>query len=85
MTEQSRISTRPFDWTQITAGQFLVLTGKHRPREAEVAVRYRGYWFYIPKYDVDSRAVLAILEILYSLQDSDVKPTGPILTLPIGG
>src|SRR5262249_45703288 len=36
---------RPFDWTQITAGHFRVLAQKHKPRAAEVAVPYRGYWF----------------------------------------
>jgi hypothetical protein len=45
----------------------------------------RGYWFYIAPYDVDSRAVLAILEIVFALHESDAKSTGPLLTLPIGG
>ena len=38
---------RPFDWTRVTAGNFVVHAQKHRPRDAEVAVPYRGYWFYI--------------------------------------
>jgi hypothetical protein len=76
---------RPYDWTRVTSGAFFVGCQKHRPRDAEVAVHYRGYWFFIPQNDVNSRAVLAILEVLYSLQDSDVKPTGPVLTLPVSG
>ena len=76
---------RPFDWTTITAGNFFVHAQKHRPRAAEVAVQYRGYWFYIATDDVNSRAALAILEILFALQDSDGKSTGPMLTLPLGG
>ena len=76
---------RPFDWTRVTAGHFVVAAQKHRPRDAEVAVHYRGYWFYIPREDVNSRAVLAVLEILFSLQESDVKSSGPVLTLPLGG
>jgi hypothetical protein len=51
----------------------------------EVAVPYRGYWFYIARDDVNSRAVLAILEILFALQESDGKNVGPLLTLPLGG
>ncbi len=76
---------RPYDWTRLTRGNFLVHAQKHRPRSAEVAVPYRGYWFYIAQDDVNSRAVLAILEILFALQESDGKSVGPLLTLPVGG
>ena len=76
---------QPFDWTQVTAGNFFVHAQKHRPRDAEVAVQYRGYWFYIAPNDVNSRAALAILEILFALQESDGRNAGPLLTLPIGG
>jgi hypothetical protein len=75
---------QPFDWTQVTAGNFLVHAQKHRPRDAEVAVHYRGYWFFIAPNDVNSRATLAILEVLFALQDSDGRSAGPLLTLPIG-
>ena len=76
---------QPFDWTRVTAGNFYVHAQKHRPRLAEVAVQYRGYWFYIAFDDVKSRAALAILEVLFALQESDDKPVGPLLTLPLGG
>jgi hypothetical protein len=76
---------QPYDWTRVTAGNFRVLAQKHRPRAAEVAVPYRGYWFYIAPNDVNSRAVLAILEIVFALQESDGKSVGPLLTLPLGG
>jgi hypothetical protein len=76
---------RPFDWTTITAGNFFVASQKHRPRDAEVAIPYRGYWFYIPKDDVDSRSALAVLEVLFSLQESEDVSSGPVLTLPAAG
>jgi hypothetical protein len=76
---------RPFDWTRVTAGNFFVNSQKHRPRNAEVAAHYRGYWFYIAEDDVNSRAMLAILEVLFALQESDGKAVGPLLTLPLGG
>ncbi len=76
---------QPYDWTRVTASNFVVHAQKHRPRSAEVAVRYRGYWFYIAADDVKSRAALAILEIIFALQESDVRTAGPLLTLPIGG
>jgi hypothetical protein len=74
-----------YDWTRVTAGNFVVHVQKHRPRSAEVAVHYRGYWFYIACNDVKSRAALAILEIVFALQESDGKNVGPLLTLPVGG
>jgi len=74
---------RPFNWTSVTAGQFAVRSQKHKPRDAEVAVNYRGYWFSIDKSDVNSRAMLALLEILFALQESERDQQGPLLTLPI--
>jgi hypothetical protein len=76
---------QPYDWTKVTAGNFTVHVQKHRPHNAEAAVYYRGYWFYIAGDDVKSRAVLAILEVLFALQESGDKPVGPVLTLPVGG
>ena len=76
---------RPFDWTRVTAGHFFVSSQRHRPKAAEVAVQYRGYWFSISQNDVRSRAALAILEILFALQESDGRSVGPLLTLPLGG
>ncbi|ODU02231.1 MAG: hypothetical protein ABS79_00730 [Planctomycetes bacterium SCN 63-9] len=76
---------RPYNWTGIMAGNFFVASQKHRPKDAEVAIQYRGYWFYIPRDDVNSRSVLAVLEILFTLQESDEKAAGPVLTLPAGG
>ena len=76
---------RPFDWTRVTAGSFVVHAKKHRPRAAEVAIPYRGYWFNITSDDVKSRAALAILEIVFGLQESDGENVGPLLTLPVGG
>jgi hypothetical protein len=76
---------QPYDWTQVTAENFVVHAQKHRPRDAEVAVPYRGYWFYVAQNDVNSRAALAILEIVFALQESDGKAPNLLLTLPIGG
>jgi hypothetical protein len=76
---------QPFDWTQVTAGNFFVRAQKHRPRDAEVAVHYRGYWFFIATNDVNSRAALAILEVVFALQESDGTSAAPLLTLPVRG
>jgi hypothetical protein len=76
---------RPFDWTAVTAGIFRVCSGPKRPRNAEVAVRYRDHWFWIDRADVASRATLTTLELIISLQESSDEEAGPLLTLPVGG
>ncbi len=73
-----------YDWTHILAGNFVVHVQKHRPRCAEVAVPYRGYWFFIAADDVKSRSVLSIMEVVFALQESGDKKEGPMLTLPVG-
>ncbi|MEO6808303.1 MAG: hypothetical protein ABI353_04240 [Isosphaeraceae bacterium] len=75
----------PYDWTQVTAGLFRVSSSKHRPKRAEVAVFYRGYWYWVPPEDSPSRATMTALELLFSLQQSDESKAGPLLTLPVGG
>ena len=74
-----------FDWTTVTDGLFRVCVQKRRPRNAEAAVRYRGHWFSIAANDVNSRAALAIVELLFADQESEGKPFSPMLTLPLGG
>ncbi|MBS0265964.1 MAG: hypothetical protein JSS02_28795 [Planctomycetes bacterium] len=74
-----------FDWTHVTEGLFCVQSSKKKPRCAEVAVKYRGYWFYIAADDVNSRAILAVLEMLFAVQESEGRLQGPLLTLPLGG
>ncbi|MFO0919510.1 MAG: hypothetical protein U0872_14520 [Planctomycetaceae bacterium] len=74
-----------FDWTHVTDGLFRVCCSEKKPKRSEVAVKYRGYWFFIPPEDVHSRAAMAIYEILFTVQESEGKVGGPLLTLPLGG
>jgi hypothetical protein len=73
-----------YDWTRVTAGLFRVCSSRRKPDKAEVAVPYRGYWFYIPLEDSVSRSTLAVLELLFSLQQTEEASSGPLLTLPVG-
>jgi hypothetical protein len=75
---------QPFDWTRVVDGNFVVHVQKHRPHGAELAVPYRGYWFYVAADDVKSRSVLAILDVVFALQEADSPAKGPLLTLPLG-
>ncbi|WP_435008991.1 hypothetical protein P12x_000237 [Tundrisphaera lichenicola] len=71
------------DWKDITRGLFSVRSQKHRPRDAEVAVPYRGHWFYIDRADIASRSTLTLLELLLELQETERSQQAPLLTLPL--
>lgn len=78
----------PFDWQQVLGGLFRVCwaAGKKPPDSAHVAVRYKGYWFYIDERDRDTKATFALLVELSRLQlSTDKGGAAPLLTLPIGG
>lgn len=77
------IDHRIHDWRRTTAGFFAVESQKHRPSQADVAVPYRGYWFYIDKRDVATRTTLSLLELLLELQEVETDTRGPLLTLPL--
>lgn len=64
---------------------FDVLSSKEKP-EASLAVKYRGYWFYIDETDIASKAAFLVMAEFYRLAISEGQPGQvPILTLPVGG
>jgi hypothetical protein len=77
----------PFDPRAVTAGLFTVHAWKgHKPPpDAHIAVKYRGYWFYIDDRDQASKQTFSLtLELLrldFGAQDG---VSGPFLTLPVG-
>lgn len=73
---------RPFDARQITRGLFRVCVQKHRPWRSDVAVHYRGHWFYIAEDDVQSRSTLNLVKVAIDIQ-SQSGAAGPVLTLPL--
>lgn len=74
-----------FDWNDLLGGFFSVHYSKHRPRDAAVAVRYRGLWFYIAQSDESSLSTFALLNQLASLTSGERQGEAPVLTLPVGG
>jgi hypothetical protein len=79
---------RLFDSREITRGLFEVhvATGHKPPRCAYVAVKYRGYWYYIDDQDQESKATFALMLQLTRLDFGRplTARTGPVLTLPAG-
>jgi hypothetical protein len=69
-------------------GRFMsIRTSRARPRgEGTVAVRYRGWWYFVDDADLESKHALHLLRMLVGLRlhkgDLQVAPT---LIIPVGG
>lgn len=78
---------RPFDWDLVLGGLFKVghAAGEKPPACAHVAVRYKGYWFYLDERDRDSKATFSLLLEVSRLQvPGDKGDAAPVLTPPVG-
>lgn len=76
---------RPFDWSDVTGDLLRAHVQFIRPAGAAIAVRHRGYWFYIDDADLSSKSTFALLGQLFALQAGGVESVAPVLTLPVGG
>ena len=70
-------------WGNLVQNLMCVRHSKRFPSNAYVAVPYSGYWFYIPKDDVNSKRTFSLLMGLYNLQSGNSIQTSPILTIPL--
>jgi hypothetical protein len=75
----------PFDWQELFNGLFTVHSVKQfrRPDCASVAVKFRGYWFYIDDRDADTKATFSLLLTMTRINLIGTKKGGPVLTLPV--
>jgi hypothetical protein len=58
---------------------------KDKPKSATVAVKHRGYWFYIDDTDVDTKLYYAMVRTLWSVSiaaGSD-QSAAPVMTIPV--
>jgi hypothetical protein len=76
---------QPFDWPMLTEGLFRVQVSKCKPKNAFVAVKYRGFWFYIADDDLASKSTFALLLEMFDVQIAPGVATAPILTLNASG
>ncbi len=73
-----------FDWKQTPLGPYFdIQYSKEYPKNAYIAVSYRGYWFYISDTDLESKSTFLLVLQLFNLQAGQSKLSGPTLTLPV--
>ena len=64
---------------------FNIQVSDRRPRNAAVAVPYRGQWFFINDADASSKQTFMMLNDLFNLQiSSGPSNSSPMLTIPVG-
>jgi hypothetical protein len=59
-----------------------ILSGDVAPRDAFVAVRYQGLWFWIANTDIRSKSVFVLVMMMFSISETGVRGTAPIVTIP---
>jgi hypothetical protein len=77
----------PFDSREVTRGLFEVHVSKgHKPPAcAYIAVKYRGWWYYIDDGDLVSKRTFGLILHLSRMDFGSRKVVGgPVLTLPVG-
>ncbi len=72
-----------FSWDEMLGDIFRVRVSKGLPRDALVAIRHRGWWFYISDEDASTKSTFVLLQQLFALEASKGKALSPLLTLPI--
>ena len=60
-------------------------SGLFRPTSAFVAVPYEGQWYWIDDGDLESKRMLTLLMIFFSLSEGAGGTGAPIVTVPAGG
>ncbi|HUT61271.1 MAG TPA: hypothetical protein VNA25_25765, partial [Phycisphaerae bacterium] len=54
-----------FDWQEVIGGLMKIHSSRERPRDAYVAVHYRGSWFYIDDSDLTGKSTFSLLMQLF--------------------
>ena len=62
-----------------------IYASKDKPLQAAVAVKHRGYWFYIDDTDMYTKLFYTVVRTLWSVSiatGADQR-TAPVLTIPV--
>jgi hypothetical protein len=58
-----------------------IYSGRDKPAQSYVAIRYQDYWFWIENKDIQSKRNFALLMIFMSLTETEQKSGAPLLTI----
>jgi hypothetical protein len=64
-----------------TAGVW-IYSGKEKPAEAFVAVRYRDYWFWVDHGDLQTKRALTVVVFFFTLAEGAEAERLPLITIP---
>ena len=53
-----------------------------QPQDAFVATQYDGRWFWIADTDIQSKYTFGIIMLLFSIADTEVRGSAPVVTIP---
>ena len=59
-----------------------VLVTDTAPEDAYVATQYNGRWYWIADTDIQSKYTFGIIMLLFSIADTGVRGSGPVVTIP---
>lgn len=77
--------TQTFPLAGLAGQRLKINSSKTRPKDLSLAVKYRGYWFYIDEKDQITKSVFLLLNTLWSIcnSDSSIQKDVPVLTIPV--
>ncbi len=85
VTVTRTVDGKYFEWSKVTGDLMRIRCSSLRPRNAAVAVDYRGTWFYIADDDLQGKSTFSFLSQLFSLQAGEIKSTAPLLMMNAAG
>jgi len=74
-----------FDWSELTGDLLNVQSCEHRPKNAAVAIKFKGHWFYIDDRDLNSQSTFMLLVELFEIEVRAGGGGGFLYTLSVGG
>jgi hypothetical protein len=67
---------------EMQQGTVQIHSGKERPTNAYVAVRYRDYWFWIDHGDLRTKRALNAVMLFFTMADTGPQEALPLITIP---
>jgi hypothetical protein len=75
----------PFPPTGLAGKNIRIHTSKDKPKQAVIAVKHRGYWFYIDDTDMHTKLYYRMVRTLWSISIASATDhkAAPVLTIPV--